>query len=132
MNLTNMTAPQLLKAAIIMKVIEWQQAKEVLFLDVTHENIDQAYDDVHELGLLDDAVYEIRQSGIDTGLPCPSSRHYECDAVAIQVGDKWVGFNYWYGGGKHGEPEAIDWIDDAYFVKATPKVITSYDFEKEE
>jgi hypothetical protein len=26
----------------------------------------------------------------------------------------WVGWTYWYGGGKHGEPSAMPWIEDAY------------------
>lgn len=132
MNLTNMTAPQLLKAAIILKAIEWEQTDENISSSVSYEDIDEVYEDAYGLGILDDCDYEVRHSGIETGLPCPISRHYECDAVAIQVGDRWVGFNYWHGGGKHSDPDSIEWIEDAYFVKATPKVITSYDFEKEE
>jgi hypothetical protein len=54
---------------------------------------------------------------VETHLSCPSSRHYESDAVAAKAPDgSWVGWTYWYGGGKHGEPEAIDWIEDAYDV----------------
>ena len=33
-----------------------------------------------------------------------------------EIDYKWVGWHYWYGGGKHGEPESIDWIEDAEFV----------------
>lgn len=57
---------------------------------------------------------------METGLPAPSSRHYESEAVAYQYVDgSWVGWSYWYGGGKHGEPEAIDWMEDAYDVNCT-------------
>ena len=53
-------------------------------------------------------------------------RHYEVDyhvkeLTGITDGgetiSKWVGWNYYYGGGKHAEPEAIDWISDSEIVK---------------
>jgi hypothetical protein len=31
----------------------------------------------------------------------------------------WVGWTYWYGGGKHGEPGSIKWVEDAYDVVMT-------------
>lgn len=61
---------------------------------------------------------EIRTSGYETGLPAASSRHYECEAVAVGAPNgQWVGFTYWHGGGKHGNPEEIDWIEHAYHVE---------------
>lgn len=64
-----------------------------------------------------DCRSELRGSGAETGLPCPHSRHYECKAVAAQMLDgSWVGWNYWYGGGKHGEPRSMPWMEDAYDV----------------
>lgn len=67
---------------------------------------------------LSDAESELRSGEEETGLPCPGSRHYESKSVAAQMLDgSWVGWTYWYGGGKHGEPEAIDWINDAYEVR---------------
>lgn len=63
---------------------------------------------------------DFRSGDVETGLPCEYSRHYESKAVAAQMVDgSWVGWTYWYGGGKHGEPEAIDWIDDAYDLDVT-------------
>ncbi len=51
------------------------------------------------------------------------SRHYENHEVARVLdinGEKIaVGWTYWFGGGKHGEPESIDWLDDAYFCDYT-------------
>ena len=59
----------------------------------------------------------VRSSGTNTGLECELSHHYESNAVAAKLPDgSWVGWTYWYGGGKHGEPEAVDWMDDAYAV----------------
>ena len=64
---------------------------------------------------LQDAKEEVRSSGADTDLPSQSSRHYEAKEVAAQLpDDSWVGWTYWYGGGKHGEPSAVDWIEEAY------------------
>lgn len=84
---------------------------------VTAETVDAMYEAAYEADddSLQDARYEVRASGIETGLETPHSRHYEAKAVAAQAPDgTWVGWTYWYGGGKHGEPESIDWMDDAY------------------
>ena len=62
--------------------------------------------------------YTFRESGEECNLySSQSSRHYECDFKVRQIEDKWIGWTYWYGGGKHGEPEAIDWVSDAEFVE---------------
>lgn len=46
------------------------------------------------------------------------NRHYESKSVAKKLDNgKWVGYTYWYGGGKHGEPEEMPWIEDAYFLE---------------
>ncbi len=58
-----------------------------------------------------DVEREFRGAGTPTDLRAPGSRHYECDMHVVQCGDKWVAFPYWYGGGKHGDPEAIPWLD---------------------
>ena len=100
-----------------------QQKSNVDFLKdvvITAENVEEIYDQENEEYELQDATSEMRCSGIETGLPAPYSRHYESDAVATQYIDgSWVGWTYWYGGGKHGEPEAIDWIEGAYEVNCT-------------
>jgi hypothetical protein len=103
---------------------------------VTAENIDQMYDEAEENddGNLQDARSEIRCSGVETGLGCEWSRHYESKAVAAQAPDgSWVGWTYWYGGGKHGEPDAIDWVQDAYDVACAEeqKMVTVRTFTKQ-
>lgn len=112
-----MSPEQKLKHAVILKGIEFGsiQAPEE---EIVAENIDQLFDDLSDDWALQDAKNEIRSSGTETGLPCPWSRHYESDAVAARMPDgSWVGWTYWYGGGKHGEPEAVDWMEDAYEVE---------------
>lgn len=59
---------------------------------------------------------EYRNIGIETDV---YSRHYEADVVAAEMFDgTFVGWLYWHGGGKHGEPEAIDWMDEAFELES--------------
>jgi hypothetical protein len=82
---------------------------------ITVENVDDLYDENNDDYQLQDYVSEMRQGEIETTIPHEYSRHYEAKSVAAQASDgSWVGWTYWYGGGKHGEPEEIDWMDSAY------------------
>jgi hypothetical protein len=54
----------------------------------------------------DDGMYEAREGEIETDVECDWSRHYESKSVAAEVDGQWVGWTYWYGGGKHGERDA--------------------------
>lgn len=110
-----MTPKQKLKWAILAKSAEWDSKPAPPY---PCENVDDLLDQAEEEETLYDARSEVRASGIETKLECPSSRHYESKAVARQMPDgSWVGWTYWYGGGKHAEPEAIDWISEAYDVE---------------
>ena len=84
------------------------------FDEITSDNIDEVWDDNDDL--VQDELYEFREGEVETGIPSKNySRHYECHEVASQMVDgSWVGWTYWYGGGKYGEPEAVDWMDSAY------------------
>lgn len=77
-----------------------------------------------------DQLDEFRSSGENIDIPTGQcSSHYECSQVARQLDNgQSVSWTYWYGGGKHGEPEAIDWMDEAYFVecKQETKVVNIY------
>ena len=80
-----------------------------------------------------DAEAGIRGCGVPTGLPCDYSRHYESKAVAAEMLDgSWVGWTYWYGGGKHGEPSGIPWMEDAYEVETTVVMKPVREFKKVE
>ena len=110
-----MTPLQKLKWAILVA------ADDRMLQIITAENIDQIYaaksedDDTDDI---QDALYEVRDSGEDTGLECDWDRNYESKAVAAQMPDgTWVGWTYWYGGGKYGQPEAIEWMEEAYNVE---------------
>lgn len=113
-----MTPEQKIKHLIIAKAFEW---KEEPAPPITAGNIDALYEaedgDDYEL---QDARNEIRKGEVETGLPCESSRHYEAKAVAAKAPDgSWVGWTYWYGGGKHGSPEEVDWMSGAYELACT-------------
>lgn len=98
----------------------------------TDEQIENAYGGV-DLNDVDhsDAISEFEQDCVrgcytnETEIDPEYSRHYESKSVAKQFGEHWIGWTYWYGGGKHGEPSAVEWIDDAYFlnVKEETKVV---------
>lgn len=93
--------------------------------DITEENIDEIWGKAGESSdySLGDFKEEFRYSGFDADIKCEWSRHYESKSIAKQVWDgSWVGWTYWYGGGKHGEPSAIDWMEDAYFVTMEEKL----------
>lgn len=109
-----MTPEQKLKWAVLAQTATWGKKP---IPDYPCQNVDELYDALVEQDAHWDGVSEVRCSGIETGLPAEYSRHYESKAVAMQMPDKtWVGWTYWYGGGKHGEPEAIDWMNEAYDV----------------
>lgn len=63
---------------------------------------------------MSDALCEIRHTGEEINLSAKNySRHYEVDCVAAKFDDVWIAWDYYYGGGKHADPDAIDWIPDA-------------------
>jgi hypothetical protein len=122
----NMTAQQKLKHLILIAFARLND--EAAPEGVTADNIDDLYEsadgDDYEL---QDAREEVRGGQLETGLPGEYSRHYESKAVAAQYLDgSWIGWIYWYGGGKHGEPESIDWIEYADDLECTEeqKVVT--------
>ncbi len=92
---------------------EDQESYESIWYDIKSE-----FDEAYEL------EYEMRE-GLEINLPSKtSSRHYEIDVHAMEVDDIWVAWDYYYGGGKHGEPEAFDWISNARIVQCEEKIVT--------
>lgn len=118
-----MTPQQKLKREIILKCRSWKGDPLNEFVEITEANVDDLYNSARSdfPGYFQDAQEEIRSGGFEeTGFPTESTRHYESTAVARKCCDgSWVGWTYWHGGGKHGNPEEIDWIPDAYDVVCT-------------
>lgn len=112
-----------LKAMLIAEAYErcdqsWKDEVDVC----VESDVSDLYDEIRngEFGdalcnALDSATYDLRCDGEHTGLtPYDYCRHYEIDSVAVQTLDgSWVEFPYYHGGGKHSEPESIDWIPEA-------------------
>lgn len=126
-----MTAEQAIKKHMLLEAISlnpdliWPE-------EITEKNVDDVWEELLvEKDLHWDFMWEFRESGEDSGIPTQYSRHYECKEVARQLSDgNWVGWTYWYGGGKHANPEEIDWMDEAYFVDAKRVMKITHIFTK--
>lgn len=99
-------------------------------------NVDSEYDQLVANDGHWDAMNELRGTGMASGLtrsvPNMLTRHYDYHEVAAEMPDgSWVGWTYWHGGGKFGEPGAISWMADAYEVRhrEEPKTIMVHLFE---
>jgi hypothetical protein len=107
-----MTPEQKIKHKILVGLISEPSNK--IHVDpstITEENLDDLYEELYA----DDIEFEFREGEVETNIPCEYSRHYESKSVAAKMLDgSWIGWTYWYGGGKHGEPESIDWMGGAY------------------
>jgi hypothetical protein len=100
---------------------------------ITAENVDKLYNILVEMDYNQDCESEFREGEVETKLPTCYSRHYECKEVARKLSDgTWVGWTYYYGGGKHGEPEAVQWMENAYNLELTEKemVVKVQEFKK--
>ena len=82
-----------------------------------------------------EAMSDVREGEAETDIEATFSRHYESKSVAAKTPEgRWVGWTYWYGGGKHGAPEEIEWLENAYFLdcKEEQKTVTVRTFTKSE
>lgn len=137
------TAEQKLKNHVLLRALAWEEGILAILKEwganPSPEGLDAAYDRAVEEfpDTMQDARSECRQGTEETGLPADAHfrilRHYEATSVAARMVDgSWVGWIYWHGGGKHGEPEAIDWMEDAYHLDVTEeeRVVTVRTFLK--
>ena len=80
---------QLIQIAIINKAIDFERIADMERItespSMQPRQIDIMYDQYDSDGSLDDCHNEVRCSGIPTGIPAQSSRHYDSQVVAIQV-----------------------------------------------
>lgn len=127
-----MTPTQKIKWAILALEARWNKKQ---LPAITTENVDELYEALVAEDGHWDPMEEIRCTGIASKLTrqvdYQAQRHYEYKEVAAEMPDgTWVGWTYWHGGGKFGEPRAIDWMNDAYFVehREEPIVIINHVF----
>jgi len=97
------------------------------------------YEDIFSYYEICDAESEFRYSGDEVsikGLEVDGGRHYEAKRVAKKIRDgSYISWVFYYGGGKHAQPEIIDWMreeDGASLVNCveTEKLVTVKDFSK--
>ena len=127
-----MTAEQEIKRNILCLLRD--NDEEIVFIPdpIKDEDIEDLYERAGVYNLYYDDEEEFRCCGEPTGVECDYSRHYESESVGIEVTPGvWVGWTYWSGGGKHGEPESVEWMNDAYYLDITgEEVVTKYTFKK--
>ncbi len=100
---------------------------------ITETTVNEQYQALRDLDAHWDYESGFREGTVETNLICDYSRHYEARAVATKVSDgSWIGWVYWYGGGKHGNPESIEWMQDAYDLEVTEteKLVLVREFKK--
>jgi hypothetical protein len=134
-----MNAEQSIKRHILMSMLTEEQMDNDDDLDLsTGDGVDAAYERAENYtGLFADTeiideVNEFRCDGQETNLTCEEySRNYESEQVAAKLNDgSYVSWVYWTGGGKHGEPEEMAWMENAFFVDCEEKqeMVTTYNF----
>ena len=129
----DMTPKQMLMAIVVQRAIDDDFAFEEKPASITAKNVEELYDELRDDDAHWDYLSELRGGEVETGLPCELSRHYESKSVAAKAPNgQWIGWVYWYGGGKHGEPDAIDWMSGAYLldVKEEEKLVVVRTFTK--
>lgn len=134
-----MNIEQKIKRHILINALTEEQMDNADDLDLsTASGVDAAWElaeeyegSFSEIEIIDEEA-DFRCGGQDTNLPCKEySRHYECEQVAKKLNDgTYVSWTYWSGGGKHGEPESVDWMEDAFEVDCEEKqeMVTTYNF----
>jgi len=147
-NFSSLTASQLAKLLILRKGLEFGykyefsdddgqdiDVDEALLVQAPGELIDSIFNDNDH----DDAINEVRYeaepvSGIPEWCHYSWGRNYEVDVKAFILPDgRALAFCEMSGGGKHGEPEAYPWVDEAKFIKVAgveERVIKTYKFEE--
>jgi hypothetical protein len=131
-----MTPKQKIRREVISQALEENDEKYEEFkgVEVTEDNVDDVFEDMEGMHwTTGDILYEMRNGEVETDISCGFSRHYESQSVAMKCcDDTWIGWTYWYGGGKHGEPEAIPWMEEAYELDCveTQEVVTTRKFSK--
>jgi hypothetical protein len=128
-----MTATQKIKREILIEAGECVDLADIIKDGISEENVDSLYCELRERDAHWDFESEFRQGDVETNLGREYSRHYESKSVAAKCCDgTWVGWTYWYGGGKHGNPDEIEWMNHAYDLNCTEewKVVLVREFRK--
>jgi len=130
-----MTPEQTIKYEILLDASE---NEDILLPEykITKENINETYKNLLiKEGLHWDYQSEFRGNGERSNIEPEWSRDYETISVALKLRQGvWVGWTYWFGGGKFGNPESVPWMDEAYFLECSEheETIVIREFTKKE
>lgn len=115
-------------------ISESKQLKDPLNFDEVE--CKRIYDGLKESSLEDwyyDIKEEIRSGKVRTGLPSNGGGMYSSEAVAIPVTGipgLYIGYEYYYGGLDHLEPEKAEWMEYCYLLQAEDRVQTVRFYKK--
>ncbi len=92
------------------------------------DSFDEIEDYEHEFDLIGIGSDEVREGEVETGIECKQSSKYSSRSVAVEIDGTWIGWTYWYGGGKHGKAYSVEWIKEAYYLEYTEekKIVRSF------
>lgn len=125
LNFSTLTAPQKAKYLVLVKLNAWRKT-EMPVLE-SGEQLDALYatENENDDGRFQDARNESRWGMEAEVIPTPHSRHYEIDCHAAELPDgSWIGWWHLHGGGKHSEPDAYDWVSEAFDLNHASEVVT--------
>ena len=119
-----LTAPQTAQLLILR---DWWAGKACPWKDaeLTPEELAQHWtdnwDDIENLGCQNNVRYQGEPvHGIKTRCHYSWERHYDVEVRVINLGDgRGLAYNFMSGGGKHGDPDAYKWWEEAWFVTHT-------------
>jgi hypothetical protein len=147
-SLNTLTASQLAKLLVMRKGLEFGYAYTFTDDDGQDSNIDNGFlsaapgellDTLFDKNEHDDAINEVRYEaeevrGIASWCHYSWERNYEVDVKAFILPDgRALAFCVMSGGGKHGQPNAYPWVEEAKFIKVSgveKRVIRTYTFEE--
>lgn len=147
-SLNSLTASQLAKLLVMRKGLEFGYAYKITDDEGQVTQFDEVFlasapgdllDSLFDHNAHDDAINEVRYGAVDVpGIAswCHYSweRSYEVDVKAFILPDgRALAFCEMSGGGKHGEPDAYPWVDEAKFIKVSgveERVVKTYKFEE--
>lgn len=136
LNFSTLTATQKAKYLVLVTLNSWRKTDLPEMSNGAELDALYATEHANDDGYFQDARNESRNGTEANGITVTeSSRHYDIDAHVGELPDgTWVGWWHLYGGGKHGEPEAYDWVGNAFDVDHTSEVVTvtKHTFKKRE
>lgn len=79
------------------------------------------------------AIEEVRRSGTPTNNIVVEGRYYCSREVVKRITGLcrvFLAWTYYFGGGKYGEPDEVEWMDDCYLVKEKEEIRIIKVYEK--